>query len=82
MNIGFVGLGEMGKPMAMNLIKKGFDVNVIADAVSSRSLENKQIALNRMASESVKISCVEMALFEMLRTAEHEKFRQIARLIK
>ena len=67
---------------AVDLHRKGYDVNVIADAVSSRTLENKQIAISRMAAQGVNISCVEMALFELLRTAEHAKFRAIAELIK
>jgi nicotinamidase-related amidase len=66
----------------VNLLRKGFDVNVIADAVSSRTPENKQIAINRMAAEGINISCTEKALFELLRTAEHPQFRQIAKLIK
>ncbi len=64
------------------LLRKGFNVNVIADAVSSRTPENKQIAIERMAAEGINISCTEMALFELLRTAEHPQFRQIAKLIK
>ena len=66
----------------VDLLGKGLNVNVIADAVSSRTPENKQIALNRLAAEGANISCTEMALFELLKTAEHPKFRQIARLIK
>jgi hypothetical protein len=57
-------------------------VNVIADAVSSRTAGNKQIALNRMAAEGAKIVSVEMALFELLKTAQHPQFRQVAKLIK
>ena len=67
---------------AVDLLAKGFEVAVVADAVSSRTLANKQIALSRLAAEGANISSVEMALFELLRTAEHHKFRQIARLIK
>ena len=67
---------------AFDLLAKGFEVNVVADAVSSRTPDNKQIALSRMAAEGAGISSVEMALFELLRTAEHPKFRQIAKLIK
>ena len=67
---------------AVDLLRKGFEVHIIADAVSSRTLENKQIALQRMAAEHANISCTEMALFELLRTAEHPQFRQIAKLIK
>ena len=67
---------------AVELHAKGFSVDVIADAVSSRIPENKQIAINRMAAEGINISCTEMALFELLKTAEHPQFRQIAKLIK
>ena len=67
---------------AVDLLGQGFNVNVIADAVSSRIPENKQIALNRLAAEGANITCTEMALFELLKTAEHPKFRQIAKLIK
>ena len=67
---------------AVDLLRKGFSVDVLADAVSSRTLENKQIAINRMAAEGINISCTEMALFELLRTAEHSQFKHIASLIK
>jgi nicotinamidase-related amidase len=53
---------------AVDLLRKGFRVDVIADAVSSRTQENKQIAINRLAAEGVNISCTEMALFELLKT--------------
>ena len=67
---------------AVDLLRKGFGVDVIAEAVSSRTAENKQIALSRMARQGVNISCTEMALFELLKTAEHPQFKQIAKLIK
>ena len=67
---------------AIDLLRQDFNVYVIADAVSSRTLENKQIALNRIAAEGAKISSTEMILFELLKTAEHPQFRQIAKLIK
>jgi nicotinamidase-related amidase len=67
---------------AADLLAKGFSVDLVADAVSSRTTENKQIAINRMAAKGINISCTEMALFELLRTAEHPQFRQIAKLIK
>ena len=67
---------------ALDLLRKGFSVDVIANAVSSRTPENKQIALNRMAAGGVNISCTEMALFELLKTAEHPQFKNVAKLIK
>jgi nicotinamidase-related amidase len=65
-----------------DLIRHGFDVTVVADAVSSRTAENRQIGLNRVASAGAKVSSTEMALFELLKTAEHPQFRQIAKLVK
>ncbi|MFH1717098.1 MAG: hydrolase [Planctomycetota bacterium] len=67
---------------AVDMLRKGFDVSVIADAVSSRTAANKQIAISRMAAEGAKIVSVEMALFELLKTAKHPQFRQIAKLVK
>jgi len=67
---------------AADLLSKGFSVDVLADAVSSRTLENKQIAITKMSAEGVNVTTTEMALFELLRTADHPHFKQIAKLIK
>jgi len=67
---------------AVDLLKRSYDVTVIAEAVSSRTLENKQIAINRMEAMGVNIRSTEMALFELIRTAEHPQFKQIAGLVK
>lgn len=67
---------------AMDLIEKGIDVHVSADATSSRTNGNKQIALHRMGKEGVTLSSTEMCLFELLRDSTHGKFRELAKLIK
>ena len=67
---------------ARELSACGKEVHLIADAVSSRTSENKTIAIQRMTAEGVKISSTEMALFEFIRTAEHPQFKQIVSLIK
>ena len=67
---------------AKDLFDNGLNVNVISDAVSSRILANKQVALNRLAAEGITISSIEMVLFELLKTAKHPNFREIAKLIK
>ena len=38
MKIGFIGLGIMGKPMAKNLLKAGYDV-VVADKFAPKNVE-------------------------------------------
>ena len=67
---------------AMDLLVRGFEVTVVADAVSSRTADNKQIALTRLAAEGAAIASTEMALFELLGTAKHPQFKPIAKLVK
>jgi len=64
MNIGFVGLGLMGRPMVLNLLKAGFHVNVWArrDASLAPVVEAGAKALGSIAevaaASEVVISCV------------------------
>ena len=67
---------------AVDLARKGYEVQVVADAVSSRTAQNKQIALNRLTAEGITVSSVEMSLFEILGSADHPCFKQISKLIK
>ncbi|AQQ72563.1 Isochorismatase family protein YecD [Limihaloglobus sulfuriphilus] len=67
---------------ARDLISAGFKVEIPADAVDSRTAENKQIAIERLRQEKALISSIEMSLFDMLETSEHPKFREVSRLIK
>lgn len=67
---------------AIDLIDNGYEVHTIADAVSSRTSDNKAVALKRMSQAGAKLSSTEMVLFELLKTAKHPKFKEIAKLIK
>lgn len=65
-----------------DLLAAGYDVSVIADAVSSRTPANKAIALRRLESGGVKLSSTEMALFELTAAAGTDEFRAISKLVK
>jgi nicotinamidase-related amidase len=67
---------------ALDLIEKGYEVNLVADAVSSRTLENKLIGIQAVKDLGANLTSVEMALFEMLRVAEGDQFRNIVKLLK
>ncbi|MBN1362246.1 MAG: hydrolase [Sedimentisphaerales bacterium] len=67
---------------ALDLLTQDYRPTVVADAVSSRSLENRQIALMRLTAEGIDIASTEMVLFELLQSAEHPQFKAIARLVK
>ncbi len=66
----------------LDLVDMGREVYVVADAVSSRVVENKQIGLDRMKEAGATLTSTEMALFELLRVAEGEKFRAITKIVK
>ena len=67
---------------ALDALKSGFEVHVVADAVSSRTQENKQIALERLRQSGVFIVSTEMALFQLIDEAGTEQFKAISKLIK
>lgn len=64
------------------LLEADYEVEVVADCISSRTAENSQIGLERMLSYGAELTSVEMALFELLQTAEHPKFKEISKIIK
>ncbi len=67
---------------AMDLLDRDLNVHLIADAVSSRTAANRQIAIRRLTAEGANLSSTEMILFELLKTAEHPEFRGLSGLIK
>jgi nicotinamidase-related amidase len=67
---------------ALDLIPKGYEVHLMADAVSSRTLENKLIGIQAIKDLGARLTSVEMALFEMLHVAEGEQFKNIVKLLK
>jgi len=67
---------------AAELAAQGVHVEVVADACSSRTPENKRIGIEKCRDAGASISCVETALFELLRVAEGPQFKQILALVK
>jgi nicotinamidase-related amidase len=67
---------------AADLCEAGYDVHVVADAVSSRSADNRRIGLARIAAAGATVTSVEMAVFELLGAAGGEKFKEILKIIK
>ncbi|HDY65102.1 MAG TPA: hydrolase [Phycisphaerae bacterium] len=67
---------------AARMVGAGYDVQIVADAVSSRTPENKSLALGRSTAMGVTITSTEMALFELLRDAENPMFREILKIVK
>ncbi|MBU1065903.1 isochorismatase family protein, partial [bacterium] len=66
----------------VDLLESGYDVFLIADAVSSRKQDDKDLAIRVLEKEGVELRRVEMALFELIKTSQHEKFKDISTIIK
>ena len=67
---------------ALDLLENKFEVHVAADAISSRTLENKNIAIERLRQSGAFIESTEMILFQLLDTAGTDEFKSISKLIK
>jgi nicotinamidase-related amidase len=67
---------------ALDLMENGYEVQVLADAVSSRDPENRELAFQRMRHAGAAITSTEAALFEILRRADVPGFKQVLSLVK
>ncbi len=67
---------------AIDLLALGFEVEVVADCVSSRSAENRQLGIDRIQQAGGRVTSVEMAIFEMLHAAEGPHFKPLLKIVK
>jgi nicotinamidase-related amidase len=67
---------------AAELYARGLHVEVVGDAVSSRTAANATIGLERARAAGCGVTSVEAAVFELMRTSEHPAFREILRIVK
>jgi nicotinamidase-related amidase len=66
---------------ALDLLDDDVEVHVVADAVGSRSDENKAVGLEKMDRAGAVITSVETALFELVGRAGTDEFKQVQKLI-
>lgn len=67
---------------AHGLLDQGFEVHLLTDCVGSRFEHDKKAGIAKMISSGVVTSSMEMALFELMRDARHEKFKEVQALIR
>ena len=67
---------------ARDLVSAGYNVQVVTDAVSSRTAHNKVIGIERIKDSGGSVTSVETVVCELLQVAEGEKFKKILALIK
>ncbi len=67
---------------ALGLQQAGYQIVVVADAISSRTPANRDAALQRLRENGVEVATTEMVLFEWLGQAGTPEFKELSRLIK
>jgi len=67
---------------AADLLSMDYEVYLVVDAVSSRTAENREICIQRMDHMGIIPVSTEMVLFELLKTAEDEHFKDISKIVK
>ena len=67
---------------ALELLALGYEVQVVADGVASRRAQNREIGLARLRDSGVSLTTAEMVLFELLKVAEGDVFKEISKIVK
>ena len=67
---------------AMDLLNRGYEIYLVADAVSSRTIRNREIGIQKLKDSGAVLTSAEMALFELLKTAGDPKFKEIFKIVK
>lgn len=67
---------------AMDLLKDGYEVHLVKDAVSSRIKNNYRLGVEKIKDAGATLTSVEMSLFEMLKVAEGDEFKQVIQIVK
>jgi len=67
---------------ARDLLAKGYQVELISDAISARTEADHQVGLQRMMQLGARLNSVECALFEIQQQARGDTFRALSQLLK
>jgi nicotinamidase-related amidase len=66
----------------LGLLKENFEVEVVSDCISSRLQSNIDLALLNMRDSGASITSLEMCVFELMKTAKANEFREVLSIIK
>lgn len=66
----------------LELLDAGYAVQVVRDAVMSRSKQNWETALEVMRQAGAVVTCTESVLFQWLRVAGTEPFKKLSKLVR
>mgnify|MGYP001027959046 CR=1 FL=1 len=67
---------------AIEAVSNGYEAYVVSDGVSSRRLDDKATALERMRQSGVTIASTEMLMYELLEKAGTPEFKAALEMVK
>ncbi|CAD1479437.1 unnamed protein product [Heterotrigona itama] len=67
---------------AIDLRQSGYEVHTVADCCTSRTQEDRLLALERMREIGCHIATSENVIFKLLADAKHKEFKNIQKLVK
>jgi nicotinamidase-related amidase len=67
---------------AHDLLARGYEVHLAADAISSRTAGNRTAGLEKASADGARVTSTEMALFEMLEEAGSPEFKAISKRVR
>jgi nicotinamidase-related amidase len=65
-----------------DLVERGYEVFVCADAVTSRFEEHRRVALEQMRELGAVVTSAETVIFDLLHTAGTPEFKRVAPFVK
>mgnify|MGYP003386082011 FL=1 len=67
---------------AQGLLNEGFKVDVVSDCISSRLQSNIDLAVTKMKDNGASITSLETCVYELMKSAKINNFREILSVIK
>ena len=67
---------------ALDLVKEGYEVHVVIDAIGSRNDVDKKVAVDKMLILGIIPTTVEIVIYELLKTSTDEKFKEVLKVVK
>lgn len=67
---------------ALELLERDYEVHIVADGVSSRSMTDRMFALERLRQSGAFITTSESVLFSLLGSSKHPNFKEVQALVK
>ncbi len=67
---------------ALSALAQGLEVHLVSDATGSTFSGDKEVTLARLLQEGVYVTTSESAVYELLASSDHPRFREVVSLVK